>query len=242
MPSFAPAFRNHKFSFDKGELGMHENLMTCVIVGRREPVLVCDDSDQREAHAICIKPDVPHRVAIQEGGAEIVYLDGVKLDENAPKFGELSEAWQNLPQAIEARDHMALASYRQTLNRDDIPSDAGVMRIVERLYKDPFERLSQLDLAQELQLERTLAMRHFKSTTGQTFRKFKIWAAMMCAVDAAFNGEKIGLAGIQAGFSDAAHLTRTAATLFGITPTQGLSGLSGFSSFAFCPSIVKPCN
>ncbi|MEC8040818.1 MAG: AraC family transcriptional regulator [Pseudomonadota bacterium] len=242
MPSVAPAFRNHKFSFDKGELGMHENLMTCVIVGRRQPVLVCDDSDQTEAHAICIKPDVAHRVVIREGGAEIVYLDGVKLDENAPKFGELSDAWQDLPQAIRARDHMVLTGYRQMLNRDDMPSDAGVMRIVERLYKDPFERLSQLDLAQELQLERTLAMRHFKSTTGQTFRKFKIWAAMMCAVDAAFNGEKIGLAGIQAGFSDAAHLSRTAATLFGITPTQGLSGLSGFSSFAFCPSIVKPCN
>lgn len=78
-------------------------------------------------------------------------------------------------------------------------------------------------------------MRHFKATTGQTFRKFKIWAAMMCAVDAAHNGEKIGLAGIQAGLSDAAHLTRTAATLFGITPTQGLSGLSGFTSMASHP-------
>ncbi|WP_412565720.1 helix-turn-helix domain-containing protein [Thalassobius sp. MITS945101] len=236
MPSSAPAFRNHKFSFAKGELGSHENLMTCVIVGCREPVLVCDDTNQTEAHAICIKPDVRHRVVIREGGAEIVYLDGVKLDGNAPKFRELPEAWQDLPTAIRVRDHSALASFRQVVNRDDTPADAGVMRIVERLYKDPFERLSQLDLAQELQLERTLAMRHFKSTTGQTFRKFKIWAAMMCAVDAAFNGEKVGLAGIQAGFSDAAHLTRTAATLFGVTPTQGLSGLSGFTSIAAHPN------
>lgn len=236
MPSNAPAFRNHKFSFAKGELGLHENLMTCVIVGCKGQVLVSDDREQTEAYAICIKPDVIHRVVIPEGGAEIVYLDGVQQVANAPKFGELPEAWQGLPKAIQTRDHIALAAYRKLLNRNDTPSDAGVMRIVERLYKDPFERLSQLDLAHALQLERTLAMRHFKSTTGQTFRKFKIWAAMMCAVDAAYNGEKIGLAGIQAGFSDAAHLTRTASTLFGITPTQGLSGLRGFTTITANPN------
>lgn len=144
----APTFRNHKFIFAQGELGLHENLMTCVIVGRGKPVVVCDDSDQTKADAICIKPDVPHRVFIQEGGAEIVYLDGVKLDGNAPKFGELPKAWHDLPQAIQRRDHGVAAGFRQTLNRDDMPADLSVMQIVEHLYKDPFEKLSQLDLAQ----------------------------------------------------------------------------------------------
>ena len=211
---------------------MHQNLMTCVIVGRENPVLVCNGTDQTLARAICIKPGVSHRVVIGAAGAEIVYLDGIKLDPKSPDFRELPTQWHTLPNALKVEDRQELRMFRKRLNADPSPVDPSVMRIVERLYSDPFERLSQMDLAQELQLERTLAMRHFKEATGQTFRKFKIWAAMISAVQAAHSGERIGLAGIQAGFSDAAHLTRTAAVLFGITPTQGLSGLMDFKSVA----------
>lgn len=231
-PLDIPAFRNHLFSFAQGELALHKNLMTCVIVGREQPVIVCNDEDQTEAHAICIRPGVLHRVLIREGGADIIYLDGVVLDNETSHFSELTSHWHDLSRTIQMRDQVALTAFRETLNRDLIPVDPSVMRIVECLYEDPFERLSQLDLTQELKLERTLALRHFKAATGQTFRKFKIWAAMIYAIDAAFNGEKIGLSGIQAGFSDAAHLTRTASVLFGITPTQGLLGLTGFKSVA----------
>ncbi len=231
-PLKVPLFRNHLFSFAQGELALHKNLITCVIVGREKPVSVGNDTNETKAQAVCIKPGVPHRVIVHDGGAEIIYLDGVTLSGQRPDFSPLSAEWHGLRTAFQTQDNNALTTFRRMLMDAPTPVDPSVMRIVERLYQDPFDRLSQLDLAQDLQLERTLALRHFKATTGQTFRKFKIWAAIMCAVHAAHKGEKIGRAGIQAGFADAAHLTRTAADVFGITPTQGLSGLTGVISIA----------
>jgi len=221
-------FHTHLFSFDAGSLELHENLMTCVIVGRQNPVSVTGTRDQVQAGVVCIRAGVAHRVRVQTGGAEIIYLDGVVLDDDAPDFAALGDIWHDLPSAIEAQDHARILAFRQMLHHIHTPPDSAVMQVVKRLYDDPFERMTQIELAHALKLERTLAMRHFKATTGQTFRKFKIWAAMIAAVQAAHNGHPIGVSGINAGFSDAAHLTRTASVLFGITPTIGLSGLKRF--------------
>ncbi len=227
-------FHTHLFSFDEGSLELHENLMTCVIVGLENPVSVAGEHEQVEAKVVCIRAGVAHRVQVQMGGAEIIYLDGVVLDEDAPDFTVLGDVWHDLPGAIAATDHARILAFRQMLHHVHTPPDVAVMQVVKRLYDDPFERLTQFELADALKLERTLAMRHFKATTGQTFRKFKTWAAMIAAVQAAHNGHPIGVSGINAGFSDAAHLTRTASVLFGITPTTGLSGLKRFLSVSGC--------
>ncbi|MBY5935253.1 AraC family transcriptional regulator [Tateyamaria omphalii] len=219
-------FRNHLFSFDAGELALHENLMTCVIVGRQSPVRVSNDQDAIDTAALCITPGVPHRVHVREGGADVIYLDGVRLHDHSPDFAALPPEWHALPQAFHSDDSASIDRFRRLLDTTTTPPDPAVMQIVSRLYDEPFARLSQLDLAQDLGLERTQALRHFKATTGQTFRKFKIWAAIVSAARMAHKGEQIGLAGVEAGFADAAHLARTAGTVFGITPTRGLSGLT----------------
>ncbi|KIC46357.1 hypothetical protein RA28_00670 [Ruegeria sp. ANG-S4] len=224
------AFRNHLFTFDEGELQRHENLMPCVIVGIRNPVVVVTDNDSSNAEVTWIRPGVPHRVSFGQGGAEIMYLDGVGFDTTLPEVGALSQDWKALPEFFESRNHEALLEFRRKLEGKDTPSDPAVMAVVQRLYDDPFLRLSQNELANEIGLERTQALRHFKATTGQTFRKFKIWAGILAAAHAGFNGEKFGIAGIESGFSDGAHLARTAGEVFGITPTQGLSGLRRFIS------------
>lgn len=226
MPAKGQSFRNHIFSFNEGALAPHENLMTCVIVGLGNPVVVSNDDHGVDAEIVCIKPGVPHRVLVREGGAEIIYLDGVQLADGRPEFEALLPEWRALPRTFETADHARITAFRHLLHKDKQPPDQSVMQVVAHLYDEPFMRMSQLDLAQRLSLERTQALRHFKATTGQTFRKFKIWAAIVAAARIAHDGEQIGLAGIEAGFADAAHLARTAGTVFGITPTRGLSGLT----------------
>ncbi len=234
------SFHNHRFSFATGALALHQNLMTCVIVGRNYPVTVSNDHDWLTAQIICIKPGVPHRVTVPEGGAEIVYLDGIQLAAAQSAFAPLSPEWRALPDAFEARDHTAISVFRDLLNTDHTPPDPDVMKVVHALYTEPFTRLSQSDLADALYLERTQALRHFKATTGQTFRRFKIWAAIVSATRSAHQGEQIGLAGIETGFSDAAHLARTASTVFGVTPTAGLSGLTGIVTLPGIPPLHQP--
>lgn len=232
MPTSHHVFHNHLFYFDEGTLSLHKNLMTCVIVGKQHPVIVSNDDEWAEAEIICIRPGIPHRVLVKEGGADIIYLDGVCLPPNANAFQPQPSDWRALPAAFENADPIKVNSFREILQPNLSPPDQSIMQIVHRLYDDPFTRLSQIELAQHLTLERTQALRHFKATTGQTFRKFKIWAAIVAATRIAVSGTQIGHAGVEAGFSDAAHLARTAATVFGITPTKGLSGLKGMQTLA----------
>ena len=142
----------------------------------------------------------------------------------------LTSEWRGLARAFDLQDFAALNTFRSRLEQDRLPPDQSVMEIVKELYLAPFTRLSQTDLASALGLERTQALRHFKATTGQTFRRFKIWAAFVAATRSAHAGERIDHAGIEAGFADAAHLARTAGIVFGVTPTVGLSGLKAIET------------
>ncbi|RED10662.1 helix-turn-helix domain-containing protein [Pontivivens insulae] len=222
-------FRNHLFAFHPGDLSTHENLMPCIILGRRAPVRVSGKRMEIEADAVCIRPGVPHCVSVYDGGADIVYFDGLRLNDRGD-FASLDADWHGLPGAFATADAGRIASFRKRLEQDTGPRDQSVMRLIPQIYDDPLRRLSQIDLAHAIGIERTLALRHFKECTGQTFRKFKIWAAIIGATQLALRGEGIGNAAVAAGFSDASHLTRTAATVFGVTPTQGLFGLADLTS------------
>ena len=226
MPAQTKTFQNHLFSFDAGALALHKNLMPCVIFGCQEPVRVANDMAELDAQIVCIKPGVAHSVVVRSGGAEIIYLDGVQLSMQTADFEPLGAEWRMFPTVFETSDHLTMTRFRTMLEGRRPPPDRKVMGIVRDIYASPMVRMSQIELAERLGLERTQALRHFKSTTGQTFRKFKIWAAILATARSAHQGERIGIAGVDAGFSDAAHTARTAMTTFGLTPTKGLSGLT----------------
>lgn len=219
-------FRNHMFSVGPTDLDLHENLMPCIIFGRGSPVRVTHDFGQTEAPIICIKPNVSHEVSIGRAGAEIVYLDGLQLPAEAPAVGQLEQGFETLPVAMVGQDTKLVHQLRTELENDRPAADPAIMEIVHRLYQPSIDRMSQNTLSEYLGLERTQALRHFKANTGQTFRKFKIWAAAVSTIHRAFSGLGIGLAGIDSGFSDAAHVARTSRILFGMTPTSGLQNLS----------------
>lgn len=200
MPFTTHSFHNHLFAFDEGSLGMHENLMPCVIVGKQRPVIVSNDTQHIEAEIVCITPGLAHRVAVRRGGADIIYLDGVDLAQSVAPFCPLSSNWRALPAAFEQHDHHSVSEFRAMLDASSGPHDQSVMRIVSRLYDDPFTRLSQMDLAQALNLERSQALRHFKATTGQTFRKFKIWAGIVAPRAWPWAAPKSGMQALRQAF------------------------------------------
>jgi AraC-like DNA-binding protein len=60
----------------------------------------------------------------------------------------------------------------------------------------------------------------FAERTGTSLRAWLLWARMDHAVTAAFHGKSWTEAAHDAGFADAAHLTRTCRRVFGIAPTM----------------------
>jgi AraC-like DNA-binding protein len=214
------------FSFEPASLALHENLMPCIIFGRGASVCVGNEQQQTQGRIVCIKPDILHYVEIPEGGAEIVYLDGLMLAASFRDFQELDEEFCFLPNAMATKNLDKVSQLRDRLDRRNFPVDPAIMQIVQSLYEAPIDRMTQHELSELLGLERTQALRHFKANTGQTFRKFKIWTSAVSTAQNAFNGLGIGSSGIDSGFSDAAHVARTSRTLFGMTPTDALAKLT----------------
>jgi AraC-like DNA-binding protein len=96
--------------------------------------------------------------------------------------------------------------------------------VIETIIAEPMLRLSQLELAHRLKMERTSALRMFKAATGLTFRRFKQWSALQHAARQIAAGELVRTAAMDAGFADTAHLTRTFRASFGLTPSEAIAG------------------
>lgn len=223
-------FRSHMFSLGESELELHENLITCVIFSNEELVSVSNDKAEISAKIICIRPDVNHRVSIPSGGAEIIYFDGVKLRDDFADFEALNIEWAHIPEAFNNTDYSSIEEFRVFLDCEKTPPNHPILAVIDELYSSSLDRMSQDELSEKLGLERTQALKYFKSVTGQTFRRFKKWAASVTVTSSVFKGQIIGTAGIDAGFSDAAHTSRTAREVFGLTPTSGANSLRGIVS------------
>lgn len=228
MAARIPGFRNHLFSVGPVTFEAHKNLMPCVIFARTGEVRVFGEGHDISAKIIRCETGRMHTLVIGEGGAEILYLDGVQSEAGLADFSELDSQFADIPDAVKAGDHGAIDSFRYALSPNTPEPDIEVLKIVETLYAAPMERLTQTQLSERLGLERTQALKHFKVNTGQTFRKFKMWTASVATVQGIMSGQNIGSAGIDSGFSDAAHVARTAREIFGITPTNGTSALNSF--------------
>lgn len=76
------------------------------------------------------------------------------------------------------------------------------------------------DVAAAVHLSPSRFRHLFASQTGTSLRAWLLWARMEHAVESAFQGRSWTDAAHEAGFADAAHLTRTCRRVFGLAPTM----------------------
>ena len=93
------------------------------------------------------------------------------------------------------------------------------------MQADPMRRVSQDELVGYLGMERTRALRCFKTSTGLTFRRFKLWSALQYAAVRMAERELVRTAAMDAGFADTAHLSRVFSSMFGLSPSVAIAGL-----------------
>jgi AraC-like DNA-binding protein len=212
------------FSVDVGHLAPHCNPAPCVIAGRRGPVSVISAGEQVTGDVLFIRPGVEHKVICADGGINAIYLDGLIPAGNFPCAqrlkGRLADIavdalFQEAGAQAELRDRLAFGA-------TPIPQRLGV--VIETIVAEPMLRVSQLELAHRLRMERTGALRMFKAATGLTFRRFKQWSALQHAARQIAAGELVRTAAMDAGFADTAHLSRTFRASFGLTPSEAIAG------------------
>jgi AraC-like DNA-binding protein len=184
-------------------------------------------------------PDVPH--AIDARGLEVVLLfiepeseigarlrAGLKerpvhefslseertLRDGLPSAGSLDSS------TVDAWMRRALAASPQ---HSAPPMHPRVRRVIRRLRTGelPFEKLSLERLAEVAGLSPSRFMHAFTESIGVPVRPYLLWLRLQLAAGEIASGARIGEAAHRAGFSDAAHLSRTFRRMFG-TPASAL--------------------
>jgi AraC-like DNA-binding protein len=217
---FAPSV----FSVAVARLAAHCNPAPCVIAGRRGPVSVVSASEQVTGDVLFIRPGIDHRVVCANGGINVIYLDGLTWSGDFACAQRLQGRLADIAVDALSQDAGAQTELRDRLSCGATPIPQPLRAAIETIMSEPMLRLSQLELARRLMMERTSALRQFKAATGLTFRRFKQWSALQHAARQIAAGELVRTAAMDSGFADTAHLTRTFRASFGLTPSEAISG------------------
>jgi AraC-like DNA-binding protein len=206
-------------------LGAHANAVTCVLAGRNGPLRLEHEGRRIEGDLLVVRPGVVHSVALAEGGADVLFLNGLGFPSDAPLAESLGGVVGHLAADALRGDREAMHELRARLTQRAPRLPPGIAAVVRAIHAEPMLRMSQSELALRLRLERTRALRCFKAATGQTFREFKRWSALQHAATLMVNGALVRTAAMDAGFADTAHLTRVFHQGFGMTPSAAIAGL-----------------
>lgn len=207
------------------KLAAHANPVTCVLVGRTGPLQLECDGRRVDGDILLVRPGVVHAVALAERGADVLYLNGLAFPFDAPLAQSLNGVLSHVASDALHGDRCAMHELRARLTARAPRLHTGIAEVVRAIYAEPMQRMSQDELARRLHMERTRALRCFKSATGQTFRDFKRWSALQHAAQLMAEGALVRTAAMDAGFADTAHLTRVFRQGFGLTPSAAIAGL-----------------
>jgi AraC-like DNA-binding protein len=182
-----------------------------------------------------IQPDVPHRIDDCNDIQAVIYLEPesiiglqlkqfyknekfVKLNFDIVKsfIKELQRFSENIRDCHEAE--VLFHAIMESLSGEDLPFNKPDYRIKEvigicRTAKD--KKISIKVLAERVGLSEGRLIHLFKDQIGVPIRRYLLWARLSDALMHLSKGGSFTEAAHQAGFSDAAHLSRTYRTMYG---------------------------
>lgn len=176
-----------------------------------------DVNDCEWSAVLFIEPETPEGRALSsrlKGGLEV--LDAELVAEGAK---QLDRAWRTEKSydAVKAACLQLVQHISQTASRE--PSDARVLAAIEYIRQrvDQTVMLSEVARAANLSPGR---FRHlFVEETGMPLRTYLLWRRLLHVWTLLMQGETLSTAAHGAGFSDSAHLSRTARAMFGLAPS-----------------------
>jgi AraC-like DNA-binding protein len=162
------------------------------------------------ARAVAVPAGVRHALEA-EGPVTVWYLEPGLLDWPELKPGP--------PQRLSVRRLRALDDVNARLDTSTAQvSHAGVARVLEALRHEPSLELSALAHIAALSASR---LRHaFREQVGVNVSRYRWWLRLRLSALSLRAGHSLTTAAHEAGFSDAAHFSRTFRRTFGFAPSK----------------------
>ena len=206
---------------------LHKNRVPCIIIGSDAPIRVETAHGVIAGKAVYIAPEQIHSVRFGDQTTHTLYLENVRSTmlsdaETARPIaeGELDFLHDNLALWTDAHETEFLDRFQ--FERSNMARTSKVEKCIRQFQANPLHRLSQDRLSRELGIERTQALKMFKASTGMTLRSFQIWKSLRGALEDIADGEAFQTAGLDHGFCDAAHFSRTFRSTFGMSLSNAL--------------------
>jgi AraC-like DNA-binding protein len=164
-----------------------------------------------------IEPETPQGRALAarlQGGLEILDADAVAV---AAK--RLERAWrtQKSPDAVRAVCLQLLRDLSRAAPQ--APSDPRILAAIEYLRQRVDQNVPLATVAGAAHLSPGRFRHLFVEQTGMPLRTYVLWRRLLHVWELLMQGETLSRAAHAAGFSDSAHLSRTARTMFGLPPS-----------------------
>jgi AraC-like DNA-binding protein len=188
-----------------------------------------------ECSAVLVRPDVVHEIAANNVPTLIAFVDaeselgaalGDRIDgDNACVAPPVVARWRAMLGEASAVDPIRVEQWvREELlqGRRPVKLHPKVMLVLQYLRENiaSYDELSLPKIAGEVGLSPSRLMHVFTQSTGVPIRPYVRWLRLQRAAGELARGSSITAAAHQAGFSDAAHLTRTFRQMLGATPSE----------------------
>lgn len=194
----------------------------------------------RRFRAAAVGPDQPHQLEGGKNELALLYLDpesdeGRRLRAVTAGSGFLRlpsslvahlEPWGGRPLDIDEAAAVVnrLLAVLAPIERQRPALDARVARSLEWLRSVPSRPRAASKVAARVSLSTGRFAHLFRDNTGVPLRRYLLWLRLVSAVQQMAAGGTPTDAAAAAGFSDAAHLSRTFRRMFGIVPSALVHG------------------
>ena len=230
------------FVGDRSETSLHSHhaLELCIALDDLGVDMSAPEGpDLRGVPGAMVRAGAPHQLAIPGPKVAVLYLDPQSEVAAALESWLAPDDIRGLPDAV-MRD--LRGSFRLLLESHDsgLPEAEGacaaliasftqeaprpnvhwrVRKAMERIESDLSDPPSLDTLAHDIGIS-TSRLRHmFKEQTGLPMSRYVLWMRLRAALLEALEGASMAESAQEAGFSDAAHFTRTCRQMFGLPPT-----------------------
>ncbi len=165
-----------------------------------------------------LEPTTPNRrlIAATAKGERIVSIEQRRLDQLVPKLRACWRERYDSEQAARLLDEVV-----RILAGEDQPAaiDARVARACELMAAAPHRRAPLDEIATRVSLSASRVSHLLRSELGLPARRYQLWLRLRDAIGELEKGRSVTDAALAAGFSDAAHLSRTFRRMLGFTPS-----------------------
>ena len=221
---------------------LHSHHAAQILIGLSSPIRVrtAADADWQEHRGVLVQADQTHETDLAIGSVATIWLEpgsseaqqlatsrrepavqGISADQLAGIVPLLQECLDEQCDAARAEASIAEVMGVLALGEPD-RLDPRVERARELLGMAPGRRISWLEVAGKVALSVGRMAHLFKAQVGSSPRRYLLWLRLGDAIGELAKGKSIAVAAHSAGFSDAAHFTRTFRAMLGFTPSAAL--------------------